>query len=125
MDSARLRKAFKYPSDEDADQDHEEMDEEGKTSYFFVLSQLYVILYTPTLILTSLNRTRTTRIKPPNLRSHQQQNLYIHPQYPTTDRNPAVSLVLAAIDHPVDGVTLSFEHHFPGILRVRYVLHPR
>jgi hypothetical protein len=32
MDSApaRLRKAFKYPTDDDAEDSHEEMDEEGK-----------------------------------------------------------------------------------------------
>jgi hypothetical protein len=29
MDAARLRRAFKYPSDDEGDASHEEMDEEG------------------------------------------------------------------------------------------------
>lgn len=31
--TARLRKAFKYPTDGDGDEDHEEMDEEGKNKF--------------------------------------------------------------------------------------------
>lgn len=34
MDTARLRKSFKFPSDDDGEMSHEEMDEEGTFESF-------------------------------------------------------------------------------------------